>query len=163
MLPQHLPRAHIGGGQSTNATTQQIVRLIHYLSSANPGGIGFLWDSSVRSPLPPHVHSTMGPSIVPNASKCGSGAHRPSHLWRNFVTNSKLENAYTTLSNPPRTVDEILATNGQEEWSTVDTTAIETSPRPTQYCNASAQNQPRGPQWPMAHAHHRASYLRTEP
>jgi hypothetical protein len=71
----------------------------------------------------------MGTSTILNAPKCGSGAHRPTHLWQNFVTNSTLENAYNTLINTPRTVDDILATNGLGAWSTTDTTAGETSAR----------------------------------
>jgi hypothetical protein len=66
MLPQHLPRAHGGGGQSAYATTKHIVRLIHHLSRTQTGGIGFIWDNLVRSPLSPHYHPTITPHPLHN-------------------------------------------------------------------------------------------------
>ena len=130
MLSPHFPRAHKKLGQYAHATTQQIVRLIHHLSSTQPGGIGFMWNNSLRSTLPSQVHSTMGPSTILNAPKCGSGAHRSTHLWQNFVTKSALEIAYNLLPSPPRTVDDILMTTSLGAWSTQDTSAMETSTRP---------------------------------
>ena len=118
MLLQHLSRAHREGGQPAQAALLQIVRLIQHLATNQPGGVGFIWDTSVRTPLPAHVIHLMGPSTALNAPKCGSGAHRPTHIWQNFLPQQELEAAYKSLQDLPRAVDVILATAGLEEWRT---------------------------------------------
>jgi len=70
MLPQHLPRAHRGQGQSAQATVGWIRYLIQHLAANQEGGIRFVWDTPVGSPLPAHVKKIMGPSTVLNAPKC---------------------------------------------------------------------------------------------
>ena len=84
MLPQHLPRTHRGNGQPAHATLLKILRLIRHLASTQRGGVGFIWDTPDRSPLPAHILAVMGPSTVLNAPKCGSGAHRPTQIWQNW-------------------------------------------------------------------------------
>ena len=58
----------------------------------------------------------MGPSTVLNAPKCGSGAHRPTHLWQNLQSKEELNEAYSNLNDPPHTVDEILDLAGLGSW-----------------------------------------------
>ena len=73
------------------------------------GGIGFIWDTPVRSLLPTHIHTLMGPSTVLNAPKCGSGAHRPTHIWQNLLSKAAALNAaYANLADPRLSVDDIL-------------------------------------------------------
>ena len=45
----------------------------------------------------------MGPSTILNAPKCGSGAHRPTHLWQNLLPKEELDEAYSNLIDPPHT------------------------------------------------------------
>ena len=116
ILAQHLPCAHISGIQPAQAALLQLVRLTQHLTTTQPGGFGFIWDISVRTPLPAHVLHLMGPSSVLNASKCGSGAHRPTHIWQNFFPRPELEAAYKSLPNSPITLDAIMKTAGPEEW-----------------------------------------------
>ena len=42
MLAQHLPRAHMGLGQSSHATFSQICHLIRHLATTQKNGIGFV-------------------------------------------------------------------------------------------------------------------------
>ncbi len=116
MLAQHLPRAHRGHGQPAHANNSQIHRLIRHLATTQVGGIGFIRDTPVGSPLLAHVQSMMGPSTVLNAPKCGSGAHRPTHVWQNLLPKDKLDEAYSNLPNPSRTVNDNLDLARLEEW-----------------------------------------------
>ena len=50
----------------------------------------------------------MGPSTVLNALKCGSGAHRPTHVWQNLLPKEELDEAYSSMPEPSRTVNDIL-------------------------------------------------------
>ncbi len=70
--------------------------------------MGFVWDTPVRAPLPTHIQRMMGPSTVLNAPNCGSGAHRPIHLWQNLLPLEELEEAYSMVNAPPHTVNEIM-------------------------------------------------------
>ena len=108
MLPKHLPRAHRGQGQAAQATVGQIRYLIQHLAETQEGGTGFVWDTPVGSPLPAHVQNMTGPSTVINAPKCGSGAHRLTHLWQNLLPKEELAEAYSNLNDPPHTANEIL-------------------------------------------------------
>ena len=116
MLPQHLPRAHKGQWQSAHATTGQISCLIQHLAATPEGGIGFVWNIPVGSPLPAHVLSMMGACTVLNAPKCGSGAHRPTCIWQNLLPKEELDEAYSYMHDPPHTVNEILALAGLGPW-----------------------------------------------
>ncbi len=49
MLPQNLPRELRGQGQSAHATIGQIRHLIQHFAATQEGGIGFVWDTPVRS------------------------------------------------------------------------------------------------------------------
>ena len=118
MLTQHLPRTPRGNGQPTHATLQQIHRLIRHLASTQKGGIGFIWDTPVRSPLPAHIIAMAGPSTVLNAPKCGSGAHRPTRIWQNMLPKETLDDAYANLVDPRQTVDDILKSAGLRAWHT---------------------------------------------
>ncbi len=100
MLTQHLPRTHRGNGQPAHATLQQTLRLIRHLASTQKGGIGFIWDTPVRYPLPAHIIAMMGPSTALNAPKCGSGAHRPTQIWQHLLPKATLDDAYANLAEP---------------------------------------------------------------
>ena len=64
MLSQGLSCAHRGGRQ-TNTCHDIITRLPYPPLVKGPvGGIGSIWGTSVRLPLPSHVFATMGPSKV---------------------------------------------------------------------------------------------------
>ena len=69
-----------------------------HLAATQERGIGFVWDTPVRSPLRTHVQQKMGLSAVLNAPKCGSGLHRPTHLWQNLLPKEKLDEAYSNLT-----------------------------------------------------------------
>ena len=112
MLAQHLPRTHKGQEQSAHTTVLQISHLILQLATTHRGGIGFVWDNPLRSPLPAHVQNMMGPSTVLNAPKYGSGAHRPTHIWQNLLPKETLDEAYSNLPAPSRTVYDMLALAG---------------------------------------------------
>ena len=116
MLPQHLPRTHRGQRQSAHATVDQISYLIKHIAATHEGGIGFVWDAPVGSPLPAHVLNIMGPSTVLNALKCGSGAHRPTRIWQNLLPKEELDEAYSNLSDPPHTINDILEHAGLDSW-----------------------------------------------
>jgi len=116
MLPQHLPRAQRGQGQSAQAITGQIGYLIQHLALTQEGGIGFVWDTPIGFPLPAHVLSMMGASTVSNAPKCGSGAHCPIRIWQNILPKEKLNEAYSNLHDPPHTVNDILKLAGLGSW-----------------------------------------------
>jgi hypothetical protein len=58
----------------------------------------------------------MGPSTVLNAHKCGSGAHRPTHIWQNLLPKEKLEEAYLHLSGLQRPINDILDQAGLNCW-----------------------------------------------
>ena len=76
MLAKHLPKTIRGSGQPPHATVLQIHDLIRHLATTQEGGLGFVWDTPFGPPpLPAHVIDMMGPSIVLNAPKLGSGAH----------------------------------------------------------------------------------------
>ena len=130
MLPQHLPRTHRGQGQSAQATVGQIRYLIQHLAATQEEGIGFVWDTPVISPLPTHVRQMMGPSTVLNAPKCGSEAHRPTHLWQNLLPTEELDEVYSNLNGPLHTVNEILDLAGLGAWTMPlgDTTISATNP-----------------------------------
>jgi hypothetical protein len=81
MIPQHLLRARRGQGYPAHADVDQISYLIQHLAATQEGGIGFVWDILVGPPLLTHILETMGPSMVLNVPKCGSGAHRPTRIW----------------------------------------------------------------------------------
>ncbi len=59
MLTQHLPRAHNGQAHPAHAAISQIHRLIRHLATLQEGGIGFVWDTPVGSPLPAHISTMM--------------------------------------------------------------------------------------------------------
>jgi len=61
LLPQHLPRTHRGEGISAHATVGRIYCLIQHLAATQEGGIGFVWNTPVGSPLPAHVLNMTGP------------------------------------------------------------------------------------------------------
>jgi hypothetical protein len=85
MPAQHLARAQRGDGQPAQAALLQIVPLIQHLATSQSGGVGFIWDTSIRTLLPTRVLHIIGPSTVLNAPKCGSRAHRATHIWQNFL------------------------------------------------------------------------------
>ena len=85
----------------------------------------------------------MGPSTVINAPKCGSGAHRPTHLWQNLLPKEELDETYSNLKDPTHTVNEILDLAGLGSWKmplgeTTNSTA--TPPTHTQYYPALEQD-----------------------
>jgi hypothetical protein len=53
---------------------------------------------------------------VLNASKYGSGAHRPTHVWQNLLPKEELDEAYSNLTDPPRTVNDVLDLVGLGGW-----------------------------------------------
>ena len=108
MIPQHFPKAHRGQEQSARATVGQIRYLIHQLAASREDGIEFVWDTPVGSPLPAHVKKMMGPSTVQYAPKCGSGTHRPTHLWQNLLPKEEMDEASSNLNYPPHMVNEML-------------------------------------------------------
>ena len=112
MLAQHLPRAHKGQGQSAQATVSQICHLTRHLAKSQRGGIGFVWDNPLGYPLPAHVQNMMGPPTVLNAPKCGTEAHRPTRIWQNLLPKEALDEAYSNLPIPSRTVNDMLALAG---------------------------------------------------
>ncbi len=139
------------------------MHLIRHLSRIQSAGISFIWGTFVSLPLTPHVYTTMGPSKVLNEPKCGSGAHRPLHVWKNSILYSALESTYRVLPSP-RTMDNILAASGLEGWrrSRLDTQE-ETAPPYTQHYRASAQERPRTPPRPTVHAPRRDYSTRKGP
>jgi hypothetical protein len=58
----------------------------------------------------------MGPSTVLNALKCGSGAHRPTRIWQNFLPLETLDEAYSNLPVLSRTVNDMLTLAGLGSW-----------------------------------------------
>jgi hypothetical protein len=119
MMAPYLSGSQRGGGQPAQAALFQIVWLIQHLVTTQTCGVGFVWDTSVRTPLPIHVLYIMGPSTILHAPKCGSGAHhRPTQIWQNFLPQPELEATYKSHQVSYKTVDDILATAGLEEWRT---------------------------------------------
>jgi hypothetical protein len=108
MLDKHLPGDHRGSGQPVRATISQINYLIRHLATTQEGGLGYVWDAPYGPKLTPQVHALMGPLTVLNAPKCGSGAHRPTHIWQNLLPKGKLEEAYLQLSGLQRPINDIL-------------------------------------------------------
>ena len=108
MLTKHLPREHRGSGQPAHATIAQINYLIRHLATTQDDGLGYVWDAPYGPKLTPQVHALMGPSTVLIAPKCGSGAHRPTHIWQNLLPKEELEEAYLHLSGLQRPINDIL-------------------------------------------------------
>ena len=108
MLAKHLPGDHRGCGHHAHATISQINHLIRYLATTQEGGMGYIRDAPYGPKLSPQVHALMGPSTVLNAPKCGSGAHRPTHMWQNLLPKEELEEAYLQLSGLQRPINDIL-------------------------------------------------------
>ncbi len=108
MLDKHLPRGHRGSGQPAHATISQISYLIRHLATTQEGGLGFVWDAPYGPKLTPQGQALMGPSTVLKAPKCGSGAHRPTHIWQNLLPKEKLEEAYLHMSGLLRPINDIL-------------------------------------------------------
>ena len=115
------PSPHRGWAIGTrHDTTDRAPHAIHVMCPTGAYRLLMGQLSALPTAAPCSLHD--GPLDSPKRTEIRIRAHRPTHLWQNFETNSTLENAYTSLSNSPRTVDEILAKNGLEEWSTPDTT-----------------------------------------
>jgi hypothetical protein len=108
MLDKHLPKQHRGIGQPAHATISQINYLIRHLATTQTGGLGFIWDAPHGPKLTPLMQTLMGPSTILNAPKCGSWAHRPTHIWQNLLPREKLEAAYLQLSGLQRPINDIL-------------------------------------------------------
>ncbi len=76
--------------------------------SCEPGGRNRIClGHPVGSPLPAHVQQMMRPSTVLNAPKCGSRAHRPTHLWQNLLPKEELNEVYSNMFDPPHTVNDM--------------------------------------------------------
>jgi hypothetical protein len=65
-----------------------------------------------RSPLPTHIQNMMGPATILNAPKCGSNALRPTCIWQNLLPKEALDESYSNLPVPSRTVDDMLTLVG---------------------------------------------------
>ena len=108
------------------------MHLIRHLSRTQSGGHRFQKGHISVSPTTTHVLITIGPSKVLNEPKCGSGAHIPTHVCKNFIPNSALESANRVLLSPS-TVDIVLSASGLEgcRTSRLDTPEETTTPPAT--------------------------------
>ena len=114
MLPQHHSRTHKEGRQIITCN-DTVTRAPHppFVKDPVGGGHRFQKGHISASPTTTHVFITIGPSKVLNEPKCGSGAHIPTHVCKNFIPNSALESANRVLLSPS-TVDIVLSASGLE-------------------------------------------------
>ena len=62
-----------------------LAHLIQDLSEAQPGGVGFIWDTAELKPPASHVVSLLGQRSLIDASKCGLDAYRNTRVWQNLM------------------------------------------------------------------------------
>ena len=86
ILANNLPMTHRARTPLGLDVVRHILRLIMYLSEAEPEGVGYLWNSSELHPTSANILSLLGQGTLLDASKCGSGAFRNTHMAKPYAT-----------------------------------------------------------------------------
>ncbi len=116
MLAYHIPRTHRERTPLGPGVVRHILRLILHLSEAHPEGVKYLWNSSELHPASVNTLSQLGRGTLLQASDCGSGAYRNTHIWQNLMPQDAMEVEHARLLPPTRLVDAALEKTRLSMW-----------------------------------------------
>jgi hypothetical protein len=88
--------------------SRHIVCLVLHLSESQPGGIGYIWNSSELHPPSANTLSLLGLSILLDASKYGLGAYRNIRIWQNLLPHDTLADEHARMKPAARPVEATL-------------------------------------------------------
>ena len=118
MLANHLSRPHREHTPSGPYVVQHILRLILHVSEAQPGGVGYLWNSSELHPPSANTLSLLGQDTLLDAPKCGSRAYRNTRIRQSLLPQDTLAAEHARMLPPTRPIEDALETSCLFVWST---------------------------------------------